>query len=603
MQMCVPRATVKVKTSVPWMNQAIRKAMKKRDSLFRVAKRSSDPTHWSKYKHQRNYVVKLLRKSKQDFFQQLNTRDAKTFWKTVRILNRQESSIPALEVNNTIIDTGLDKARALNNFFYSCFNHNHPTIQETTLDYQLLSSIDCPSELLCTEEGVYEELTRLDVTKSVGSDGISGKMLKMTAISIAPQLTTLFNNSISTGRFPSDWKVGQIVPIPKGKQNNKLTNYRPISVLPIVSKLIEKHMKAKLEEHLQTHAPISQQQWGFMSSRSSISALIQVVDSWAQAFDQGYEICVIFFDIQKSFDTVPHLLLLEKLRALEVNPYLLRWIESYLANRTQYVGVDGYDSHNLPVISGVPQGSILGPLLFITYINDVSTTKSQGSKMNLFADDIALYRVIKTPSDYHYLQADVNAVGQCISQKYLKFNANKCKIMLISRKRVHTIQPPNLALNGEILEYVTSYKYLGITFTTDLSWDPHISNICAKTRRIIGLLYRRFYRDTSPAALLKLYLSYIRPHLEYSATVWNPYLKQDIDNIENVQKYALRVCLKSWDCSYDQLLVEYSLPSMQQEETSPVCVIFIRFTMAWQTSQMHHSSSIQASTTQDQQTQ
>ena len=110
MQMCVPRATVKVKTSVPCMNQAIRKAMKKRDSLFRVAKRSSDPTHWSKYKHHQNYVVKLLRKRKQDFFQQLNTRDAKTFWKTVRILNRQESSIPALEINNTIIDTDLDKA-------------------------------------------------------------------------------------------------------------------------------------------------------------------------------------------------------------------------------------------------------------------------------------------------------------------------------------------------------------------------------------------------------------------------------------------------------------------------------------------------------------
>ena len=235
--MCVPRATVKVKTNVPWMNQTIHKAMKKRDSVFRVAKRSSDPTHWSKYKHQRNYVVTLLRKSKQDFFQQLNTRDAKTLWKTVRILNRQEFLIPALEV-----DTGLDKACALNNFFYSCFNHNYPTIQETSLDSQLLSSTDCPSELLCTEEGVYEELTSLDVTKSVGSDGISGKMLKMTAISIAPQLTTLFNISISTGRCPSDWKVGRIVPIPKGKQNNKLTNYRPISVLPIVSKLIERHI-------------------------------------------------------------------------------------------------------------------------------------------------------------------------------------------------------------------------------------------------------------------------------------------------------------------------------------------------------------------------
>ena len=121
---------------------------------------------------------------------------------------------------------------------------------------------------------------------------------------------------------------------------------------------------------------------------------------------------------------------------------------------------------------------------------------------------------------------------------------------------------------------MTSCKYLGITFTTDLSWHPHISNICAKTRRLIGLLYRRFYRDTSPAALLKLYLSYIRPHLEYSAIVWNPYLKQDIDTIENVQKFALRVCLKSWDCSYE-LLVEPSLPSMQQRRNfSSLCHLY-----------------------------
>ena len=124
--------------------------------------------------------------------------------------------------------------------------------------------------------------------------------------------------------------------------------------------------------------------------------------------------------------------------------------------------------------------------------------------MNLFADDIAVYRVIKTSNDYHYLQTDVNAVGHCISQKHLKFNVNKCKVMLLSKKRTRSIQPPNLTLNDETLEHVSTYKYLGITFTTDLSWHPHITNICSKTRRLIGLLYRRFYKHTTPAAMLKL---------------------------------------------------------------------------------------------------
>ena len=177
------------------MNQAIRKAIQKRDSLFRVAKRTLEASDRAKYGHQRNYVVSLLHKSKQAFFQQLNTTDSKTFWKAVRILNHQQSSIPALKVDNMIIDTSADKTCALNNFFYSCFDHNYPTLQETNVpcDSQMLSATDCPKELLCTEESVYEDLTRLNVTKSVGSDGISGKMLKMTAISIAPQLTTLFN--------------------------------------------------------------------------------------------------------------------------------------------------------------------------------------------------------------------------------------------------------------------------------------------------------------------------------------------------------------------------------------------------------------------------
>ena len=182
----------------------------------------------------------------------------------------------------------------------------------------------------------------------------------------------------------------------------------------------------------------------------------------------------------------------------------MRWLGNYLTNRSQYVGIDGQDSHNLPVVSGVPQGSILGPLLFITYINEVATVISDESKINLFADDIALYRVIKSPSDYNCLQTDVNAVGHCISQKHLTFNVNKCKVMLISKKRACSMQPPNLTLNGEILERVNSYKYLGITFTTDLSWHPHISNICTKTRKLIGLLYRRFYKHTTPAVMLKL---------------------------------------------------------------------------------------------------
>ena len=170
----------------------------------------------------------------------------------------------------------------------------------------------------------------LDTTKSTGNDGISPKMLKYTAISIAGSLCNLFNLSISTGTFPSAWKVGRITPIPKGTNNSHSSGYRPISVLPVVSKLIERHVKDIVESFIKSNFPISSRQWGFMSKRSTVSALIRVVDDWLLALDQGFEICVVFFDISKAFDTVPHVDLLRKLDELGLDKYLIRWIRSYL---------------------------------------------------------------------------------------------------------------------------------------------------------------------------------------------------------------------------------------------------------------------------------
>ena len=171
--------------------------------------------------------------------------------------------------------------------------------------------------------------------------------------------------------------------------------------------------------------------------------------------------------------------------------------------------VDGISSSVVPVVSGVPQGSVLGPLFFIIYINDIATSISPNSDANMFANDIALYRVIKTSSDYIRLQEDINSVSTCIRHKQLQFNANKCKIMLITKNKANSLQPPQLTLNGAALNRVYSYEYLGITIISNLSWSLHISNCCNKTGRLIGLLYRYFYQHASSSALLKLYCSFI----------------------------------------------------------------------------------------------
>jgi len=167
-----------------------------------------------------------------------------------------------------------------------------------------------------------------------------------------------------------------------------------------------------------------------------------------------------------------------------MDPYLIRWTRSYLAGKSVFVCVDGCDTHPLPALSGVTQGSVLGPLLFICYTNDVATAISSDSDVNMFADDIALYCIIKTPADYTHLQSDINSICSCIQQRLLQFNLAKCKLMFIPRKRANSLPPPPLYLSGTALGRVSSCKYFGVTLTSDLAWSTHISNCCKKTRSL-----------------------------------------------------------------------------------------------------------------------
>ena len=234
------------------------------------------------------------------------------------------------------------------------------------------------------------------------------------------------------------------------------------------------------------YCKISKFQWGFMPRRSTISALCSLTHEWLKELDNGNEICSIFFDLRKAFDSVPHMHLIDKLSSLQLCPHILQWIHSYLSDRSQVVAVGGELSSVKNVVSGVPQGSVLGPLLFIIYIDDVVTQISSSSSISRYADDIALYRSITSPADYVVLQADIKAIATWVEEeRHLKLHADKYHFMLISRKRTCSIAPPALfAKAGTPLQQVNSAKYLGALLTSDLSWTEHIARICSKTKKI-----------------------------------------------------------------------------------------------------------------------
>ena len=237
------------------------------------------------------------------------------------------------------------------------------------LDYTFLD------DLTCTEEEVYHLLKTLNSSKAAGPDGISVRMLKETASATAPSLTDLFNNSISEGCFPACWKIANVVPIPKSSsQKSSPCGYRPISLLSIISKILEKHVYSIIYDYLLEHHPIACNQWGFQSGKSCTTALLTTTYDWYKGMENGKDVVTVFFDFQKAFDSVAHGPLITKLQNTGLHPHIVKWVQSYLTNRTQRVVVNGSESVSVNVVSGVPQGSVLGPLLFLVYVNALCNT-------------------------------------------------------------------------------------------------------------------------------------------------------------------------------------------------------------------------------------
>ena len=288
-----------------------------------------------------------------------------------------------------------------------------------------------------------------------------------------------------------------------------------------------------------------------------------MVHAWLQALESRKEIVAIFYDLRKAFDSVPHAPLLEKLGATGLHPHILKWVQSYLTQRSQRVVVGGESSPSLPVISGVPQGSVLGPLLFLIYVNDIANLPfSSSTHLNLFADDMLLYRFIDCPEDVVCLQQDNDLLSSWVSRNHLTLNPSKCKYMLVSRKRKQTNVPP-IFLEGIPLECVETFKYLGVILSSDFSWTPHIEFVCTKAKKLLGLLYRRFYKSAGSDTLLKLYTMQIRPHLEYAAPVWDPFTASNTKKLEDTQKFALKLCCKQWNLGYQDLLDLANCPTLR----------------------------------------
>ena len=384
------------------------------------------------------------------------------------------------------------------------------------------------------------------------------------ASAIAEPLTFIYNLSLKLGKIPLEWKNAIVTPIFKNKgSKHDPSNYRPISLTCIACRIMESIIRDSMMKYLRTNVLLSDMQYGFIGGRSTVLQLLHVLDKWTEVLDTGGYVDVIFCDFQKAFDTVPHNRLLELLRHYGITDPVLAWIEDFLRNRNQSVSVNGCKSKYFRVTSGVPQGSVLGPLLFIIFINSL-IEKINSPEMLLYADDVKIFKAISSHECTELLQQHLDKMYDWTCYSLLRFHPDKCVTMRLSASKRNNPEIFNRGrynLDNVQLKDVDNVKDLGVYFNDSLSFDDHIHIKSKKANSLVGMIRRTFtYLDQH--MFKQLFTSVIRPHLEYGGPVWNPHLKKHIQTIENVQRRASKMIPGLSHLRYKERLKKINLPTL-----------------------------------------
>ena len=471
----------------------------------------------------------------------------KAFWNYVRTKTVHRASIGTLKYNDIIAENELDKANMLNSYCAQVFTNEELTILPTVEE---LPDISLITEIIITPEAVLQKLDGLNVNKSTGPDGLHPRILKELAPVIAVPICNIMNKCFEQGRIPEDWKQANVTCIFKKGNKSDPGNYRPISLTNILCKITESFVKDAIYKHLQSNNILTNCQHGFRCKMSCITQLLEVTEFLTKRYDEGLSTDVIYLDFQKAFDKVPHTRLLLKLHSYGIRGPILAFIYHYLTNRKQRVLINSSYSMWVNVLSGIPQGSILGPLLFTIFINDLPDNMTNLCKM--FADDT---KIIAAPGIS--LQNDVQAAAAWAEKWQMMFNAKKCKTLHFG----HNNHKQQYYITNETIENPAFEKDLGIYFENGQNFDTHINVTVNKGNRLVGLIRKSFSYMINDM-FLNLYCTLVRPILEYGGVIWSPHLKKHINKLEAVQRRATKLIPAMKYLSYKQRLTNLNLFSL-----------------------------------------
>jgi hypothetical protein len=546
-----------VRGKPPWMTREIKAVVSRKSKAFHRYRHCRDSTSHEEYVKQRSHAKRVIRQAVRQY-QRMVAGKAKTEPKFFfNYVGRQLKTLPKVvnlvKDDGTVLSEKSDIAKDFNQFYSSVFTRENTALvpQVGVGDH----SIPPLADICITEEEVFRHLAALKASKSTGPDNIHPMVLKECAVELAVPLCRLFRHSMATGYIPQAWKDANVVPIYKSGDRATVSNYRPVSLTCVVCKVMEKLVRAALLQHLIGFNLVSPYQHGFIPGRSVVTQLLAVLDAWTDILDHGGSFDAIYLDFAKAFDSVPHIRLIKKLQSYSVVGRVLAWVEAFLANRRQRVVIQGIHSEWLPVISGVPQGSVLGPVLFVIYINDLPD--SIKSKLFMYADDTKVFGKVDTAEDGFVLQKDLDQLCDWARTWQLTFNVSKCKVMHFGYGNAHCVY----VMDARELQSITSEKDLGVLFDDRLTFSGQVSTSVAKANRLLGLI-KRCFQHMDMQTLRLLFVSIVRPHLEFANVAWHPMFKRDVVLLEKVQHRATRILPELRKLSYEERLRKMQLPSL-----------------------------------------
>ena len=555
------RATAKPSVKNDWMSKSTLKWIKKRHAKWKRYRSVPSSRNYDAYKSARNKVTAAVRRDVNTFQQNLVKSfkgKPKRFYGYIRSKQVVKACVTNLRKADGSVTVSDDEvAETLNAQFQSVFVDEPPLDVE---DQFVAGNCGQQIEIKFDVDTVKKKLINLKKDKSPGPDGIHPHLLCSTADMVARPLADIFTASFECGLVPADWRQANISPIFKKGSKDDPNNYRPVSLTSVPCKIMESIIRDAVVDYVERDDKISWQQHGFVKGRSCLTNLLEVLEAWTRILDEGYGIDVIYLDYRKAFDTVPHARLVSKLSQYGLGTQVCTWIRAFLSDRVMRVMVRGHASAWSSVLSGVPQGSVLGPLLFLLYVNDLPSCLTCSVRM--FADDTKMWKLIAQNSDSYDLQQDLERLREWNDQWLLKFNPDKCHVMHIG----HDVPTKYVMVqDGRSwnLSEVKEEKDLGVVVSCDLKVSKQCTTAVRKASNVLRLIRRHFSRLDRTTFLI-LYKGYVRPHLEYCIQAWSPSLRKDIVCIEQVQRRATKLVDGFKRLAYETRLKRLGLTTLEK---------------------------------------